>query len=100
VSGKYTVAGRVEYRYVNPDALDNINQWATGISGLYKFTPKFSGMLEAEYVDYDTGRGGDNSTFITAQANYHTDGTFSLYYKTDTSGDEDNIYGVKYGVQF
>jgi hypothetical protein len=98
--GGHTRAGRAEYTYVDPDLSDGVDMWKVGASWLYRFAPRFSAMLDAEYVNLDTGRDGGDSTFATIQANYHAKGTLSAYYRVSVDNDVDDSYGIKYGVQF
>ncbi|MDR1476882.1 MAG: hypothetical protein LBI17_02000 [Rickettsiales bacterium] len=100
IKSDYTLAGRALYTYLDPDAGGTFNVWQVGFGGLYQFAPKFSGLLDAEYINYDTGNSDDDPVWLTAQLNFLHRGTYSLYFKTDVSGEADDVWGLKYGVQF
>jgi hypothetical protein len=99
---KYTIAGKAELNIVDIDVAgqSNLNQITVGIDGAYVFTPKFSGLLGVEYFDPDDG--SDEPVFGKVEA-YWTmtpSSTLMAFWHTDIKEDEEDLFGLRYGVQF
>jgi hypothetical protein len=100
-SDKYTIAGKLEYEIKDWDADDEEKILRVGIDGLYAFAPKFSGLLGFEYEDTDEAD-VDESIWTKVEAYWLASAasTVTGFYHTDISGDAEDRFGLRYGVQF
>ncbi len=99
-TNQYALAGKVEYNFVDPEVGDALNNFVFGAEGMYQFNNMWSANLGLEYLMLDQDN-SDDPLYVTPQVNLTTNaGTFSVYYTTDIAADDENAFGLKYGVQF
>ncbi|MDR1009387.1 MAG: hypothetical protein LBL52_04015 [Rickettsiales bacterium] len=101
VKDKYTYDGKITFDRLSASGYhDSIIHFV--LEGLYQFTPKFSGYLALDDEQH-TQKGIDDSFWFVVQGNLviSANSAASVYYKTDIGNDDnDDVFGVKYGVQF